>query len=176
MPTKTKTYKNENKDFIMLYRTHIDDITRLAGEHYTAYRVLQFLIRWMDGTNALVISMQAMSDILGLSRQTISKAVAYLKDEGWICVMKSGTSNVYIVNPEVAWTSYADQKSLCNFNASVLLSSSENAEYLKNSKATTHYRTIDKSFMDTVRKNSDMRGQLSFNEEGLIDEERTDTP
>jgi len=65
--------------------------------------------------------------------------------------MKSGTSNVYIVNPDVAWTSYADQKATCNFHANVILCSSENAEYLKNPKATTHYKTINNEFMLAVK-------------------------
>ena len=66
---------------------------------------------------------------------------------------KSGTSNVYIVNPDVAWTSYGNQKQYCKFQANVLLSSSENAEYLNNPKATTHFKTVDSEFMKSVQAN-----------------------
>ena len=107
----------------------------------------------MDGTNALCVSNKALQEILGCSKPTVCKAVNFLRDNGWICVLKSGTSNVYIVNPDVAWTSYGNQKQYCQFQASVLLSSSENAEYLNNPKATTHFKTVDSEFIKSVQAN-----------------------
>lgn len=147
--------EQKNRDFIQLYREHIDDVARLARIEPRAYDLFMLLIKHMDGTNALCISMQALTEIMGLSRQSISKSVKYLKENGWLCVLKSGSSNVYIVNPDVAWTSYGNQKQYCKFNASVMLSSSENAEYLKSSKAFTHFKTVDNEFIKTVqsRKN-----------------------
>lgn len=141
----------ENKDFVMYFRPFMDELTKMAGENYTAYKLFQLLCKHMDGTNALVISMVALSEVMGMSRQTISKAVKYLSDNGWICVMKSGTSNVYIVNPDVAWTSYADQKASCSFKANVILSGTENAKFLKNPKATTHYKTVSNEFIQAVK-------------------------
>ena len=148
----------ENKDFVMYYRPFLDELTNMAGENYTAFKLFQLISKNMDGSNALVISMAALSEIMGLSRQTISKAVKYLSDNGWVCVMKSGTSNVYIINPDVAWTSYADQKATCNFQANVVLCASENAEYLKNPKASSHYKTIDTEFVKSIaEKNEEYR-------------------
>lgn len=143
----------ENKDFVMYFRPFMDELTKMAGENYTAYRLFQFFCKNMDGTNALVVSMNALSEIMSISTKTIQRAVKYLKDNGWVCVMKSGTSNVYIVNPDVAWTSYADQKASCNFQANVILCGSENAEYLKNPKATTHYKKVSDEFMQAVKAN-----------------------
>lgn len=155
----------ENKDFVMYYRNFLDEVTKMAGENYMAFKLFQFLCKNMDGGNALVISMNALSEIMNVSTKTIQRAVKYLKDNGWICVLKSGTSNVYIVNPDVAWTSYADQKSSCRFQASVVLSGSENAEFLKNSKATTHYKTVDIDFMqDYLDK---MHDSYIFSEEPM---------
>lgn len=145
----------QNQDFVMYFRPFLDDLARLAGENYTAYRLFQLLCKHMDGTNALVISMVALSEIMGLSRQTISKAVHYLSDNGWICVYKSGTSNVYVVNPDVAWTSYADQKASCKFKANVILSGTENADFLKNPNAATHYKTINDEFIQAVKANKE---------------------
>lgn len=142
-----------NKDFVMYFRPFMDELTKMAGENYTAYRIFQFFCKNMDGTNALIVSMNALGEIMDLSRQTISKAIKYLSDNGWVCVMKSGTSNVYIVNPDVAWTAYADQKATCSFKADVILSGTENAEYLKNPKATSHYKRIDEDFMRAVKEN-----------------------
>lgn len=147
------TEEQKNKDFIQLYRNHIDDISRLARENGRAYDLFMLLIKHMDGTNALAVSMVALTEIIGLSRQSVSKSIKYLKDNGWIDVLKTGSSNVYIVNPDVAWTSYGNQKQYCKFRANVLLASSENAEYLNNPKATTHFKTVDKEFMKSVQAN-----------------------
>ncbi len=144
--------EQKNKNFVQLYRNHIDDIARLAGENYSAYKLFMLLIKHMDGTNALAASNTALSEILGMSTRTIQRAVKYLKDGGWISVLKSGTSNVYAVNHDIVWTSYGNQKSYSKFKANVLLSSSENAEYLNNPNATTHYKTIDTEFIKSVQE------------------------
>lgn len=149
------TEEQKNKEFIQIYRNHIDDVARLAGENYTSYKLFLLLCKHMDGTNALCVSRTALAELLSCTEKTVSRAVKYLKDNGWICVLKSGTSNVYIVNPDVAWTSYANQKSYCKFQANVLLSSSENAEYLNNPKATTHFKTVDNEFMKSVQANKE---------------------
>ena len=114
-------------------------------------QLFMLLCKHMDGSNALCVSNVALSEILNTTTRTVQRAVKYLKDNGWLCILKSGTSNVYIVNPDVAWTSYGNQKQYCKFQANVLLSSSENAEYLNNPKATTHFKTIDKDFLNSVR-------------------------
>lgn len=149
------TEEQKNKDFIQLYRNHIDDIAMLARGNGRAYDLFLLLIKHMDGTNALCVSNKALQEILGCSKPTVCKAVNFLRDNGWICVLKSGTSNVYIVNPDVAWTSYGNQKQYCQFQASVLLSSSENAEYLNNPKATTHFKTVDSEFIKSVQANKE---------------------
>lgn len=151
MANEEKKDERKNRDFIQIYRDHVDDIARLAGENYTAYKLLMLLVKHMDGTNALAVSNTVLQEILDCCKNTIIRSVKYLKDNGWICVLKSGTSNVYIVNPEVAWTSYGNQKNYCKFQANVLLSSSENAEYLNNPKATTHFKTVDAGFMKAVQ-------------------------
>ena len=147
------TEEQKNRDFIQLYRDHIDDVAKLARDNGKAYDLFMLLVKHMDGTNALAVSNVALSELLQVTTRTIQRAVKYLKDSGWICVLKTGTSNVYIVNPEVAWTSYGNQKQYCKFQANVLLSSSENAEYLKNPKATTHFKTIDSDFIKSVQNN-----------------------
>lgn len=145
------TEEQKNRDFIQLYRDHVDDVARLARENGKAYDLFMLLIKHMDGTNALCVSNKALQELLDCSKPTVCKAINYLRDNGWICVLKNGTSNVYIVNPDVAWTSYGNQKQYCRFQANVLLSSSENAEFLNNPKATTHFKTVDNEFMRSVQ-------------------------
>lgn len=158
-PVKSdKPESRENKNFVMFYRSFMDDVTELAGANYTAYRLLMLLCKHMDGRNALIISMKALSEILGVSRQTISNAVQYLKKHDWVCVMKSGSANVYIVNPQVAWTSYAGQKNGCkyaNLEASVLLTGSENAAFLNNPRAFNRFKSVDTDFLKSVANKED---------------------
>lgn len=146
------TEEQKNRDFIQLYRDHIDDVAKLARDNGKAYDLFMLLVKHMGGTNALAVSNIALSELLQVTTRTVQRAVKYLKDNGWVCVLKSGTSNVYIVNPDVAWTSYGNQKQYCKFQANVLLSSSENAEYLKNPNATTHFKTVDNEFMKSVQE------------------------
>lgn len=148
--------EQKNKNFVQFYKNYMGTVTTLAVDNPTAFRVFMLICQHMDGTNALCVSMLALSEILNTSRQTISKSVKYLKDNGWMCVLKNGTSNVYIINPQVVWTSYGNQKDYCKFQASVLLSSTENAEYLNNPKAKTHFKTINDNFIKSVQSNKEM--------------------
>lgn len=143
--------ESKNKDFVQVYRSHIDDIARLAKENGRAYDLFMFLIKHMDGSNALCVSTAVLSEIMGVSTRTIMRSAKYLKEKGWICVLKSGTTNVYVVNPDIVWTSYANQKSYCKFETNVILSSSENSEYLKNPNAMTHFKTVDSDFIKSVQ-------------------------
>lgn len=143
---------SKNKDFVQLYRRHIDDVARLARDNRSAYDLFMFLIKHMDGFNALCISTNVLAEIMGVSTRTIFRATKYLKDTGWICILKSGSTNVYIVNPDIAWTSYGNQKLYCRFATNVILSSTENAEYLKNPKATAYFKSIDPDFIKSVQE------------------------
>lgn len=149
------TEEQKDRDFVKVFRNHIDDIAKLARENGKAYDLFMLLIKHMDGTNALCVSNKALQELLNCSKPTVCKAVNYLRENGWVCILKSGTSNVYIVNPEVAWTSYGNQKSYCQFQSNVLLSSSENAEYLNNPKATNHFKTVNQEFIKSVQANKE---------------------
>lgn len=73
----------------------------LLKEDKTAYRIFKFLIHNMDQTNKVVVSQKVMGKFLGVSRQTISKSVKYLKEKQLINVYKTGISNVYVVNHNI---------------------------------------------------------------------------
>ena len=144
--------ENKNRDFVQLYRNNINNVANVACENRQAFRFLMFLIEHMDGTNSLCVSTTAIAEILNCSKATVGRSIKYLRENGWVCVLKTGTSNVYIVNPDVAWTSYGNQKKYCKFQSTVLLSSTENAEYLKNRKASMRFKTIDSSFIKSAKE------------------------
>lgn len=140
-PTAKKTSRRtENQDFIMLYRHYVQQIADLGMENSTALKVLLFLIRNMDGTNAIGVTQSLIAEMTGLARQTVSKAIKYLEANGWIQIFKLGRANIYVVNPDVVWTSYADQKQYCKFKGTLLLSSVDNWEVRK--KNTTHVKQL----------------------------------
>ena len=147
---KTKQ-EHKNKDFIQFYRKNIDIISELASNK-KALDLFILLCKHMDGTNALCVSNIVLAELMETTTRTIQRAVKYLKDKGYVCVLKSGTSNVYIVNPDIAWTSYGNQKKYCKFQSNVLLSSTENNEILNNPKAMTRFKTIDSSFIKSAQE------------------------
>lgn len=113
--------RTSDKDFIKMYRQFIFDLSNLGRDNPGALTVFLFLCRNMDGTNAISISMQAISDFTKITRQTVSKHLQYLIREGWIQCFKSGRTAFYVVNDAVAWTSYGNQKEYCRFNSTILL-------------------------------------------------------
>lgn len=129
----------ENEDFVMLYRHFIKQIADLGLENPTALRVLLFLIRHMDGMNAIGVQQTLIADMTGLVRQTVSKSISYLQENGWIQVFKLGRSNIYVINPQVVWTSYAGQKSYCKFQGSLMLSSDDQWDIRKPDKSQIKY-------------------------------------
>lgn len=149
---KQREEDKKNSDFVQVYRRHMEQIAELGTENPTALKLLLFFMAHMDGTNALCVSNITLQEIFNCSKPTVCKAIKYLKDNGWICVLKSGTANVYIVNPEVAWSSYGYQKQYCKFNATVFLSESENTEYLQNKRAFNKFKTIDENFVKSYQE------------------------
>ena len=121
-----------NHDFVQLYRTHMPEIRWLMKKSGIASSILLFIMEHMDNKNALLCSYDVLEDYFEVSRTTIYRAVKLLQDEGFISVLKSGTSNVYIVNPNVAWTSWSNQKEYAKFDGNILISKKENKDY--------HYR------------------------------------
>lgn len=133
----------ENQDFVMMYRRFIQQVADLGLEDTQALRVLLFLIRHMGVDNAIAVPMSLISDMLDLSRQTISTKIKYLSDNGWISIYKLGRQNVYCVNPDIVWTSYANQKKYAKFNATVMISSVDQWELSKKNQGKV--KVIDKN-------------------------------
>ena len=88
-----------------------------------------FICEHMDGYNALMASYRVFEDYTGKSSRTVTRCIKDLYDGGYIDILKSGTSNVYIINQAIAWTSYGNQKQYCKFNGNILISASENKDY-----------------------------------------------
>ena len=62
--------------------------------------------------------------------------------------MRVGRQYVYTINPDVAWTSYADQKQYCRFEANVMLSADDNWELKGKNRVTL--RHLDKGVLKAL--------------------------
>lgn len=117
--------KSPFSNFYQINKKHSDDLMWLVSANPNAYRILLFLLDHMDKYNAVICSYTVIQEALDLSRSTASRAVRLLKEHGFIHIMRSGTSNVYIVNNDLAWNSWGNNMQYCEFPANVIISASE---------------------------------------------------
>lgn len=108
---------------------HNKEMIWLAKNAPRAHIILLFLIEQMDGYNAVMTSYQVLCEALDIGRTTASQSVKILRDKGFISILKSGTSNVYVVNDDLAWKSWGKNRKYCKFPANIILSISENPDY-----------------------------------------------
>ena len=121
--------QEKNGNFVQFYRDNMQAVSKLAGKNPTAFQIFMFICEHMDGYNALMASYQVFMDYTDKGRTTCSNAIKYLYDNGFVDILKSGTSNVYVINQDIAWTSYGNQKKYCKFNGKILIAESENKDY-----------------------------------------------
>ena len=94
----------------------------------TALSVLHFLTsRLHRGTNGVVMSYAAMASAMGIAERTAKTAVAALADARFLQILKSGKSNVYIINAQVAWQGERGAR-FAAFNAEIVVAEVEQAE------------------------------------------------
>lgn len=78
----------------------------LMAKSPIAYRIFKFLMNNMDSYNAVICFQTVIQERFNLSRMTVSRAIKLLKEKQHIDIYKSGTSNVYAVNKQIAWNSW----------------------------------------------------------------------
>lgn len=122
---KERAKKSSYSDFAQLNRKNIAHIIAACAKDKQAVRLLLFIIEHMDKFNALVCSYQVFQEQLGISQPTVARAIRFLKDHGFIAIYRSGMSNVYVLNDDLAWTNAGDKHQYCKFPANVMLSASE---------------------------------------------------
>lgn len=122
--------KKEEKDspfsnFYQFNRAHSKEMIWLATNYPKAQAILLFLLDQMNNVNAVVCSYQVLQEALGISRPTITRAIKILKDHNFIDVYKSGTTNVYAVNKNLAWSSWGKNYKYAKFDAKIIIAASE---------------------------------------------------
>jgi len=107
---------------------HTKELMWLALKHPKAHAMLYFLVDQMDQYNAVMCSIQVLQEVLDIGRTTASISIKVLKDNGFISVLKSGTSNIYAINDRVYWKSWGNNLRYSKFPANVVLALSEQDE------------------------------------------------
>lgn len=97
----------------------------LGVKHPTALAVLHFMVSKMQrGTNGVVISASALAKQMGISTRTVQATIAVLRDSKFVQVLKSGNTNVYIINSQVAWQGERGRR-FASFNAQITVDEQE---------------------------------------------------
>jgi hypothetical protein len=117
----------KNWQFLQIEKASLREFRRLADQSPNALKVLLVIAEKMNRENALMVSRATLCEITGLSSATLTRAVALLRDEKWIQIIKVGTSNVYRVNSKAFWQSSGDKK-YASFRATILAAEHEQEE------------------------------------------------
>lgn len=131
---KSRGSLGENQNFVMLFRNEIGSIVNIQKEDAKAGALFLFFLEHMDTNNALIVSQECMSEILGWSIPTIKRKIQVLKSKNFISTKRTGNSSIYFINANVAWSTYGNKKEYAQFKASVLISKSEQEYRIKANK------------------------------------------
>lgn len=90
-----------------------------------------FFLENMDDYNTFMVSQKVIANTLKKSRQTITNGVKILEKENVLGIGRIGQTNVYIINPRLAWQKGYKQRNTVNLKGNILLGKSENEELFK---------------------------------------------
>lgn len=119
----------KNHNFIQLYRDNMPELRWLSIKHPFAHSILLFILEHMDKRNALACSYAIFEEYFEKHRTTIYRAIKTLEENGFVDVLKMGTSNVYVVNHDLAWTDKNTSKKFAKYDGKILVSKKENKDY-----------------------------------------------
>jgi len=113
-------------------------INNLYKTNPTAGTIFTEMVKLMDSSNGLIVSMAALGARVSKTRQTVAKAVRFLADNKYISIYKSGNSNVYTLNANIVWKDKGYKKVEAELYCNVLLNLAEqSAEVQKGAKQLT---------------------------------------
>ncbi|WP_208309580.1 replication/maintenance protein RepL [Hymenobacter defluvii] len=143
-----------NDNFVQLYVDKLDLIIEMTGENPTAVKVFTWIIKHMDRRNALVVSQTALAEAFGVSDRMIRYSIAYLKEKKALTVLKSGNTNIYAVNAQIAWKSDANGKRYALFDAAVYISEAEQDKPLFSTQLVGHAQSRERGQKQIKKKSA----------------------
>lgn len=115
---------NEFAQFNIESTVNVNIMYDLA-KYPAASQLFWFILKHMDGYNALIASYKVFEEALGMSTPTVARGIKTLKERGVLYIKKSGSANVYMLNPKMVWKSWGNNMKYCKFPANVILAESE---------------------------------------------------
>lgn len=100
---KKLEYEQKNQDFVQFPRTSMDAFRGLIRRSPTAAEVMLFLARQMDHKNSIVISADEIGKAIHVSRPTVHRALALLREMHWIKSEVVNGVNLYSINSYGFW-------------------------------------------------------------------------
>lgn len=101
----------------------------LIGRKPKAAQLMHLLVANMGKDGAVVTSQTTLATLMGVSVNTIKRALVVLSDERWIDIVRVGSErggvNAYVVNRRVAWADRRANQRFAAFDARILVSEAE---------------------------------------------------
>ena len=125
--------RKKKSPFTRWVQMNIDEDARnaddwLISKSPAAYRIFKFLIENMDKYNAVICSYLVMQEKFGYSQATVKRAIKLLKEHKYIETVRTGGSNIYMVNKQLYWNSWGTNYAYAEFGARIIVSASEQDE------------------------------------------------
>lgn len=97
--------------FYMMSRAAEKNLRALQNSNPSAALVFSVIRENMQtGSNAVTVSNSALGRILGKSPRTIARATKHLADHAYVQVVKTGNTNTYVVNEQIAFAGSPGQR------------------------------------------------------------------
>ncbi len=117
--------RRKNRDFIQVYKSQIKYLRKLTSKDPAATEIFLFLMEHMNKSNAVVCSYKVFEEALGLSKSTVYRAVKTLKETNHVEIHKVGSANIYHLNSNLVWSSWATGKKYAEAKGKILFAESE---------------------------------------------------
>lgn len=123
---------NKKQGWVQTDKLAHDYMWKIGMKNSTALPLLHYMVAHINrGSGGVVVSYQTLAKELGVTPRTIQNAVGVLKQCNFIQVLKSGNSNVYIINSQVAWQGRRGGR-FATFNATIKVHESEQDDTVEN--------------------------------------------
>ena len=122
------TVNDKKSPYDCWYQTnkeYYQELITLAQKHPQAQAILHYFVTKMDRMNTVMCSHAVLSQTLGVSISTITRAIKVLKDSGFICVGKIGSSNIYTLNKRLFWNSWKKYYPEVKFEADIIIAGAD---------------------------------------------------
>lgn len=101
----------------------------LIQKHPAAARLMHRLVANMDRRGAIIVSQRTLAEMMGMHRNSISRAIKTLENDNWIETVRLGAETggvkAYLVNRRVAWADKRENQRFAAFDAKVIVSAKE---------------------------------------------------